>query len=464
MHRTIDESIFKDRSIVVYLSYAPAGFGHLRVADALYHGLPEYVTPILLGTKDSSVTFIHRIMSVHPVLRALFVWSQSGVREKIYTLLYRKYLHATAHDLKRQLIETIMQRIDPAGTIVIVATHFGIAHQVSVIKADVEKKLNVKIILVVQVTDDSPQYVWYVHHADIIFVPSDNTADILRKYDKRKTEKKPQIVVAPYPVSPTLAKELNASEFDFKKNQADPGKEREINLIIPLSGAAVGTRQFEKFMVDLKKINSRYVFHIIVKDAPYTALFIESIKNHPTFTKVYKSKNDKEIVNMYEKVYMDEIISLEVTKPSEQAFKALYDPRQRGGSVLLFAAPVGRQEIDNLDFLRRHKLIPSLTERAALLELASQKHPNTEEPMYQAIINGCKNWRGLELPQDTKDAPQFIDWCHRNGVFEKMMHYRKPVQEPPHDSHEISSDGVKELWSNVSEYVKKELRETKPTP
>ncbi|MBP7832836.1 MAG: hypothetical protein KA035_03640, partial [Candidatus Levybacteria bacterium] len=148
----IDSDIFKDRSIVVYISYAPAGFGHLRVADAFYHGLPEYVTPVLLGTTDTSVVLAHRLTSVHPLLRMVFVWSQNSWRERIFTIIYRRYLHSTAKNIKHQLVETISQRIDPVKTIVIVATHYGIAHQVSYIKLELEKALSVKIILVVQVT------------------------------------------------------------------------------------------------------------------------------------------------------------------------------------------------------------------------------------------------------------------------------------------------------------------------
>lgn len=458
MAQKIDESIFKDRSIVVYLSYAPVGLGHLRVADALYHGLPEYVTPILLGTDDTSVTFIHRIVSVHPLLRVVFVWSQNGIMERIFTLLYRRYLHATAKHLKKQLIETVLQRIDPVEVIVIVATHFGIAHQISVIKAEIEKKFNIKLVLAVQVTDDSPQRIWYVRHADLIFVPSDKTADKLRSYDKRKVEAKPQVVVIPYPVSPNMAYELTASEFEDKKFQADHEKERDIHIMVPLSGAAVGTRQLEHFIHDMKRMNPRFRFHVVVKDAPYTKLFIDALERHSGFIKVYKSKDDKEIVNMYENVYMEEIILLEVTKPSEQAFKALYDTRQKGGSILLFAEPIGRQEIDNLDFLRRHKLIPSETERAALLELAFQQDPDVHEPMYEAIVNGSKSWRGLELPTDTKRAAAFINFCQKHGIFQNMLKYKQPIQEPPHKQSEISSDGVGELWAEVANYVKKHMK------
>ena len=452
-----DEKIFRDRSIVIYLSYAPAGFGHLRVADALYHGLPEYVTPILLGTHDYSVSFLHRITSIHPVFRAFLVWTQGGIREKIFTILYRRFLHSTAQNLKTQLITTVNQRIDPVKTIIIVATHFGIAHQISVVKAEVEKRLDIKIILIVQVTDDSPQLIWYVHHADLIFAPSENTAEILKAYDKRKMEKKPKIVVIPYPISPYLGRKLTEEGYENRKNQVDPQKERETQMVIPLSGAAVGTKDFEVFIQELHQINKRFNFVVIVKNASYTKPFIDNLRKHSSYVSLFTSKNDKEIVNLYEQSYMKDVIALEITKPSEQAFKALYYPHQRGGAILLFASPVGRQEFDNLDFLRRHRLIPSISERAALWELSKQ---NPADPMFEIILKTCKNWRGLELPEDPHESVRFINWCFEKGIFLRMMKHEKPKQVPPHYDEELSPDGVKYFWKEVSKFVKKTLSES----
>jgi len=450
----IDSDIFKDRSIVVYISYAPAGFGHLRVADAFYHGLPEYVTPVLLGTTDTSVVLAHRLTSVHPLLRMVFVWSQNSWRERIFTIIYRRYLHSTAKNIKHQLVETISQRIDPVKTIVIVATHYGIAHQVSYIKLELEKALSVKIILVVQVTDDSPQLIWYVRHSDMIFMPSDKTKEVFEKYDKRKKENRPQLIVSPYPVSPLLGKMLSNKEYERRIAQLTPDHEREIHMIVPLSGAAVGLNSIERIMDFLHHNAPRFLFHVIAKDAPYTKRFIERMEKHKAFVKLYTSKNDKEIVNMYEDVYMKEVVSLEITKPSEQAFKALYYPKQRGGSILLFATPVGRQEYDNLDFLRRHRLIPSDTEQAALFEFAKLPQVDKTSAMYKVLLVTSKNWRGFVLPEDSLDAGRFILWCLENGFFAHMAKHEKPKQHPPHYDNELSPNGVEQFWMSVSEYVK----------
>ena len=37
------------RQLQLVLTYAPAGLGHLRVMDALYHGLPETTNPVVLA-------------------------------------------------------------------------------------------------------------------------------------------------------------------------------------------------------------------------------------------------------------------------------------------------------------------------------------------------------------------------------------------------------------------------------
>ena len=44
---TIDQ--LTNRQLLLVLTYAPAGLGHLRIMDALYHGLPETVNPVVLA-------------------------------------------------------------------------------------------------------------------------------------------------------------------------------------------------------------------------------------------------------------------------------------------------------------------------------------------------------------------------------------------------------------------------------
>jgi hypothetical protein len=56
-----------DRKLLLVLAYSPAGLGHLRVTDALYHGLPETVNPVVLGSQDRSIQSMQRLTSVNPL-------------------------------------------------------------------------------------------------------------------------------------------------------------------------------------------------------------------------------------------------------------------------------------------------------------------------------------------------------------------------------------------------------------
>ncbi|MDP4011012.1 MAG: hypothetical protein Q8P72_02170, partial [Candidatus Roizmanbacteria bacterium] len=79
------------KSFLLVFAYAPAGLGHLRVTDALYRGLPPEVSPILLGSQDTTITAMHRMMSVHTITRAFFEWVEQGSAEEFTTPLYRWY-------------------------------------------------------------------------------------------------------------------------------------------------------------------------------------------------------------------------------------------------------------------------------------------------------------------------------------------------------------------------------------
>lgn len=56
-------------SMLLIFTYAPAGFGHLRVTNALYHGLPSGANPVLLGAQDYSINYVHRIASNYRITR-----------------------------------------------------------------------------------------------------------------------------------------------------------------------------------------------------------------------------------------------------------------------------------------------------------------------------------------------------------------------------------------------------------
>jgi len=116
------------------------------------------------------------------------------------------------------------------------------------------------------------------------------------------------------------------------------------------------------------------------------------------------------VVDLYEKVYEDNRILLEVTKPSEQSFKALISPTCIGGSILLFSEPVGRQEWDNISFLRRHNLIPDKNVQERLWKLP--------EKLSEEAKGELRGWRGLMLPRGAGESARFIKWCLKAKVLE----------------------------------------------
>lgn len=446
-------SVLAQKSLLLVFAYAPAGFGHLRVADALYHGLPAGISPVLLGAQNKSITTIHKIVSLHPLARRIFEWGQQGKQERFFTRIYRSQLRSQTKSIYSQMTTIIDQRIEPPETILVVATHFGLAHQIAAIKNRLMSEKKIKIILVVQVTDDSPMHIWYVPDADIIFVPSQKTKNALLEYGRLAKLPEVNFEVTPYPVSPGLSKTINSSAFADRLTQVKIKEKANIHVAIPISGAAVGMRFFIHMMSQLRQKSHRFIFHVISKVTPYTQPFLNEMMAN-SFVDLHLSSVDKEVVNLYEKVYQQHIISLEVSKPSEQAFKALLKPTQVGGSILLFAHPVGRQEYDNMDFMRRHHLIPSISEQKHLWEMA-EKDLSLQNHKGTGVLKKAATWRGVALPFGSKYAAEFIWWALKEGIFEKMIQCRVQPNTEDKFAQEIGPDGVKEFWKKTAEFVLK---------
>jgi len=422
------------KELLLLFAYAPAGLGHLRVTDALYRGLPAEASPLLLGSQDQTITVIHRIMSVHPITRSIFKWLEQGNVEEITTPLYRWYLrHHT--DLIYQQISTIIdQRINMPDELLLIATHFGLAHQVAEIKRALIADRKMKISVVVQVTDDTPIHIWYIPNADIIFVPSQRTKDHLEAYGRKSGLPPVRFEVNPYPLSPNLRTNLPESRMIHRKSQLDPHADTTIHCAIPISGAAVGT-QFTTHLTDCLHLKSqRFQFHVI------------------TYVDIQSSPHDKEVIELYENLYKNVTISLEITKPSEQAFKALLTPKKRGGAIMLFSNPVGRQEYDNLFFLRRHNLMPYKTTQSELWNHARYDH-KLDRKTRETMQDAAETWRAIRLPKGSRDSAQFIWWCHREKIFQSMLSCKViDDRAEPHQS-ELREDGVEMFWQKTAKIL-----------
>ncbi len=433
----------ENKELMIVFATSPTGLGHLRVTDALYHGLPDTVPHVLLGAQDPSISNLYRFVSIHPLTRSIMEWLQNGPLEHVFTGVSRIYLRSHVKLLYQQLITILGERLTVPKTLLLIATHTALAHQLGQLKQKLKEETGMNVILVVQVTDDSPQTIWYVEEADTIFVPSEYTKENLLAYAKSMNYPLVPIKVIAYPISPLLTEKLTESEFKKRLRQVQLQQKETIHVCIPVSGAAVGTTHISALVKELHSASDTFMFHIISKEAPYTTHFLNEIKNLP-YIKIAISNHDRTTVDNYEQVYKQNIIALEVTKPSEQAFKALATPSQRGGAILLFSHPVGRQEYDNLHFLRNHGMMPSKHTHEKLWQLSEAKQPirNTE------LLKEAHNWRALRLPDNPKQAAAFIVWCQSQGLFTKMIHYKRKLE-----TRETSPDGVEQLWITISQLL-----------
>lgn len=402
---------------LVVFTYAPAGLGHIRVADALIEGLPNDYESLVFSPSDKSIESIHRFISLNRFARSLMEWVQQGTPQTIFTRYYRKYLKSHTGELFLEFTSLVKTQPKIPKNIIIVSTHFGLAYQLGSIKKDLEKALDTKIFLVVQVTDDSPQYIWYVDTADLIVTPSQETADELIKYGQKEKLKKIDFEVLPYPVLSLFSKNLNESNISIRQNQYNPNKKNPINITVPISGAAVGTDFYIRLMDRLHNYSKRFNFSVVCRRAPFTKDFID-ICQTKKYINLYASENYKEIIYIYNTVYLKNVISSEITKPSEQSFKALLDNDSVGGSFLFFANPVGRQEYDNLNFLRKNGLMST-------------------------------NMRGIVLPKDPAKAADQIWELYNNGFLLKTFKKFRPVKNNP----DVRDNGSTLFWKTVFKYI-----------
>jgi hypothetical protein len=433
------------KSVVVIISYSPTGLGHLRVSDSLYHGLPDSVTPILLGAADRTLSAFYRFVSIHPLTRKLLEFFQEGHAESFYTYWYRTFLRSHTQLLYQQLSTLLEERIDLPESVVLVATHYGLAHQFAAIKNRLQKEKKVRVVLVVQVTDDCPNAIWYIPNADTIFVPSEHTKQQLQEYGRKNNLPQTPFVVIPYPVSPQLKERLKPIHYVARVAQCQPDSSHVIHVVVPVSGAAVNTYFSEQLVNHLSSLSQRYFFHVISKNAPYTHPFLTKLLPMPS-VRVNVSDHDRGVVNLYEEIFQQNVIGFEITKPSEQAFKALLRPTQRGGVILLFAQPVGKQEKDNLKFLRRHHLIPTKEEKEQLFRYSQKGKPINSAKTGEDLLKQATAWRGIELPENPISAAEFIHYCLKNNIFQHMLAYSGRQQYRDTDGNEVDDNGVDQFW------------------
>jgi len=403
---------------LMIFTYAPAGLGHLRVTEALVETRPEKTDYVLLGSVDRFMTWIHRFTSINPIGKFIFLRSQYGLAEDIFTALYRKFLVLSSGALFKQL-KDIVVRSTGKDEVWIIATHFGMAHQIGAVKERLMLETGRVVRLIVQVTDDTSQHIWCVRGADLTFVPSKHVRDKFETYAKMKGIDFVGKVI-PYPLCSVLTRKLPKRLGNRHKSLTkDSGT---IRVAIPISGAAVGLGYIIKLVKALNGLSKRFEFLILVKKSPFTKMFI-SLMRRLDRVKVLVGKNDTEMISLYEFLYKNNLIHLEVTKPSEQAFKAILDPKRVGGSLLLFTSAVGRQEVENMEFLERHQL---LSRTGSLTHL-----------------------RAVRLPNEPMKAADFIFWGVQSGLFARMTAKNFSFSTASLRAGEIGADGSGQFWQKA---------------
>ncbi len=437
--------VLTDPQLAIIFATSPTGLGHLRVTDALYHGLPKDTMPILLGAQDPSVSAMYRFVSIHPFTRKAMELVELPPLNKPFAVLGRMVIRSQTTLLYQQLKTILSERLTVPKKVLLVATHTTLGHQLGAIKSRLEKEMGITIVLVVQVTDDSPQPIWYVHDADVLFVPSQYTRTKLLTYARDVHLPIVPVIVSAYPISPKFAEILSAEEQQERLQQVDPAGTKKIHISLPISGAAVGISFSAGYIKAMHQLSQRYYFHVTSREAKYTSDLIQSLSSL-SYVKLYTSPFDMKTVDNYEKAYSETTMAIEVTKPSEQAFKTLATPKERGGVVMLFAHPVGGQEYDNLQFLRNHGLMPSKQENMKLWQCAKNNDSVPDE-----LKKKAHHWRALRLPADSSQAAFFTNWGLQQKLFETMLHYERAQQKV-----ELEPNGVEQFWQHIVQLLEKE--------
>lgn len=409
---------------LLVFTYAPAGLGHLRVTDALVDSRPKDCPYIMLGSYDRFITSMHRFFSTNPIAKWIFTVSQYGFMEDFVTAIYRKILVSTSEQIYKQL-KNIIESRENTDEVWVVATHFGMAHQIGAIKDRLIKDTGKKVRLIVQVTDDTSQHIWCIRGADLTFVPSMITKKNLEIYANRQ-KMGLLFEVAPYPVCPVLTRKF---ENTNERSIAFGSKDKQINISVPISGAAVGLTFVTKLISSLVKKTDRFKFWVLVKKSIYTDVFLATISKFPN-VELVTGRNDNEMISLYELLYQNNVMHIEITKPSEQAFKAILPPNHVGGSIMLFTSPVGRQEYENIDFLVRQGLMPKSNYAGVISKDIS--------------VNNFP--RAIRLSKDPEIAASFIKWGLDSELFSKMSSSKFKFSEQALQLGEVGPDGAKNFW------------------
>lgn len=402
------------KDTLVIFTTSPTGLGHIRVTKALINGLSPNTPYHIVGINDPAVEGLYRLMSTNPILRRGMEFFQTNqLAEKLQTQLFTKYEHKNIDRTTKEINDLL--RFNPTiKKLIIVSTHAQLARRVQSIID--QKLLPIPTSHAVVVTDDSPQRLWAVC-APLVVVPSEYTRNELSKLFVCDRLHQGSIEVTPYPIDPILTRPLTPSQWRNRQAQCDPSSPESLHIAVPISGAAVQLEFFDQIISHfntsrIRCLNQssykRVIFSVIAKSSPYSADFLKRIAKFKNVN-LFIGETNEETVDLYNHLYCKSKFppAVEITKPSEQAFKALTPPKTIGGSLLLLSEPVGRQEYDNIDYLKRE---------------------------------GYDGIRVLDLPNHPTPAIQYLKKLIKTGSLLNLIKSASPVE----------NTGVQQIWKLIA--------------
>ena len=417
-----------EHTLVFFLD-EETGLGHIRVTESLEKSIPSWVEKVFIRELDEVLVKAHGAGS-SSLGKFLQEQLQYGLWQYITTPLLRLLFWITSARYAQKVIQQVSKH-QSADHILFICTHFAPAHRLSYFLPFWRLRYPKKTFhLIVQVTDDSPQYIWYVPGADLTLVPSRVTKIVLEKYAKRLRMSLHSIQVSPYPVSSFLNVPLSKAECEDRQMQLDPLHPALLHICIPVSGAVVGTGFLLELMKLLHQRIPKTFFHVVCRETDGAQPFLQEMQKLP-FIKTYTGFRPADVVDVYERLYRSQIISLEITKPSEQAFKTLLSPATKGGVSMLFTEPVGRQEKDNLNYMRREFLLPSEEVQGEILAGRGDQ---------------SKLWRGYTLSGKVEGSVAFIKTLFEGGEF--LRNVTCLIQAKPTEFSQ--EDANHQFWEKVS--------------
>jgi hypothetical protein len=334
--------------------------------------------------------------------------------------------------------------------VVMIAFHPDIAFHLGLHKERLERESGKSICVVIVMTDhlsDRSQFNWLETRANLIVFPEDSSSrkgqEQLYKWTTilRRSEHA-DVATSPYAINPVLATQLSPENMLRRQEQLLPGGSDPVKTLILMGGSAPGQGYLMKLKLALP---SQFETHVVIKSSPQTAYFESEMRRMGAI--IHSAADTNQFLSLIPALFTELVPSLVLTKPSEQTVLLHATPDQLGGAVIGLLPAVGDQEIQNVNFVRGHRVLP----------LKYQ-----QEQMYLSSIEELKSfyrdalgWRGIELPNSTFDerkdaiaAGIFLLKLKESGILFAMSQYKKDEA-----AHSLSTDGGLNFWRIIYRYV-----------